>query len=49
VEVLSIDVELNIGFFVEFIAIEVFNSNTYIIIKFKVKDLVKERINYQFL
>jgi hypothetical protein len=32
VEVLSIDVELDIGLLVELIAIEVFNSNTYIIL-----------------
>lgn len=32
VEVLSIDVELNVGLLVELIAIEVFNSNTYIIL-----------------
>ena len=32
VEVLSVDVVLNVGLLVEFIAIEVLNSNTYIII-----------------
>jgi len=32
VEVLSINMELNIGLLVELIAIEVFNSNTYIIL-----------------
>jgi hypothetical protein len=42
VEVLSINMEMNVRLFVEFVEIEVFNSNTYIIIKFKVKDLVKE-------
>ena len=31
-EVLSIDMELNIGFFVEFVHIEVLNTDTYIII-----------------
>jgi hypothetical protein len=42
VEVLSVNMEMNVRLFVEFVEIEVFNSNTYIIIKFKVKDLVKE-------
>lgn len=32
VEVLSINVMLNVGLLVEFIAIEVLNSNTYIIL-----------------
>lgn len=32
VEVLGEDVMLNVGLFVEFIAIEVLNSNTYIIL-----------------
>lgn len=32
VEVLSINVELNVGFFMEFEGIEVFNSNAYIIL-----------------
>lgn len=31
-EILSINVELNIGLLMELIAIEVFNSNTYIIL-----------------
>ena len=31
-EVLSIDMELNVGFFVEFVHIEVLNTDTYIII-----------------
>jgi len=35
-EVLGIDVEVNVWLLVELVAIEVFNSNTYIIIKFKV-------------
>ena len=36
VEILSINMELNVWLFVELIAIEVFNSNTYIIIKLKI-------------
>lgn len=32
VEVLGVDVELNVGLLVELIAIEVLNSNTYIIL-----------------
>lgn len=35
VEILSINVELNVWFFVELIHIEVFNSNTYIILNWK--------------
>ena len=32
VEVLGVDVELDVGFFMEFIMIEVLNSNAYIIL-----------------
>ena len=34
-EVLSIDVELNVWLFVELLHIEVFNSDTYIILNLK--------------
>jgi hypothetical protein len=33
VEILSVDVVMDVGLLVEFIAIEVLNTNTYIILK----------------